>query len=78
MLGSTIRLVGKPTMKPMANPPRKRIGKAESSPVVIEVIVNVIVASMANVMNNAINTVEYFLSTFIQSTLQRSLSEFAH
>lgn len=65
-------------MKPMANPPRKRIGKAESSSVVIEVIVNVIVVSMANVMNNAISTVEYFLSTFKQPTLQRSLSEFAH
>jgi hypothetical protein len=58
MLGSTIRLVGKPTMKPMANPPRKRIGKAESSSVVNEVIVNVIVVSMADVMNNAISTVE--------------------
>jgi len=78
MFGSTIRLVGKPTMKPMANPPMKRIGKAEFSPVVIEVIVNVMVVSMANVMNNAINTVEYFLSTFKQPTLQRSLNQFTH
>jgi len=57
-------------MKPMANPPRKRIGKAKFSPVVIEVIVKVMVVSMANVMNNAINTVEYFSSTFKQLTLQ--------
>jgi len=72
MLGSTIRLVGKPTMKPIANPPRKRIGKAEFSPVVIEVIAKVMVVSMANVMNNAISTIEYFLSTFIQSTLNEA------
>jgi hypothetical protein len=60
----TSKLVGKPTAKPMTNPYRKRMGKAEFRSVVISVIVNVIVVSMHNVINKAVNAVQYFRSTF--------------
>jgi len=60
----TSKLVGNPTAKPMTNPYRKRMGKAESRPVVISVIVNVIVVSRHNVINKAVNGAEYFLFTF--------------
>ena len=66
-LGSTIRLVGRPTMKPIRNPTINLCEKPGARPVVIRVMVRVIVKSMANVINVASKSVEYFLFNFIVS-----------
>lgn len=65
----TIRLVGRPTMKLIMNPPINLMKKPESRPVIIRVMVRVIVKSMANVMNVASRSVEYFLFIFKVSAL---------
>ena len=59
-LGSAIRLVGRPTMKPIRNPTINLWKKPGVKFVIMKVMVRVIVKDIANVMNVASKSVNIF------------------
>ena len=63
--GSTSKLVGNPTRKPIAKPRANLKAKSSAKPEINAVIVNVIVESIARVMNKAISSTEYFPANLI-------------